>query len=171
MKPTVLSPEEAAEKIRNGAVPVDIRSRAEYARKHIGGALCLPADELDAAQLPAGRAVVFHCLSGMRTRQNAARLQNCAAACAETYLLEGGLNAWEKAGLPVEAQPGQPLDIMRQVQIAAGSLILTGSILGWLVSPWFYLICAFAGAGLLFAGLTGFCGMARLLAAMPWNRV
>jgi hypothetical protein len=27
------------------------------------------------------------------------------------------------------------------------------------------------GAGLVFAGVSGFCGMARLLAVMPWNRV
>ena len=26
-------------------------------------------------------------------------------------------------------------------------------------------------AGLVFAGVSGFCGMARLLAVMPWNRV
>ena len=51
----------------------------------------------------------------------------------------------------------------------SGSLILLGVLAGWLVSPWFYLIDVMVGAGLLTAGLTGFCGMARLLAKMPWN--
>ena len=54
-------------------------------------------------------------------------------------------------------------------QTIAGSLILLGVLAGWLVSPWFYLIDVMVGAGLLTAGLTGFCGMARLLAKMPWN--
>ena len=166
-----LSPEQAAEKIRAGAVMVDIRSAAEYSGKHIGGALSLPLDQLDGEHLPQDGVVVFNCLSGMRTRQNAAQLQNCAACCREVYILDGGLNAWAKAGLPVHARPGQPLDIMRQVQIAAGSLVLLGAALGALVSPWFYLLSAFVGAGLVFAGLTGFCGMARLLACMPWNRL
>ena len=107
----------------------------------------------------------------MRTRQNAELLKQSAQACNEVYLLEGGLNAWQRAGLPVEAKPGQPMEMMRQVQIAAGSLVLLGFLLGSLVSPGFYLLCAFVGAGLVFAGLTGFCGMARLLAHMPWNRV
>ena len=66
--------------------------------------------------------------------------------------------------------PTAPRRIMRQVQPLPAGLILFGVLAGWLVSPWFYLINAAVGAGLLTAGLTGFCGMARLLANMPWNR-
>ena len=66
--------------------------------------------------------------------------------------------------------PRAPLDLMRQVQIAAGSLALAGAVLAATVSPWFILLSGFVGAGLVFAGLTGFCGMARLLKRMPWNR-
>ncbi|QMT39858.1 rhodanese family protein [Neisseria shayeganii] len=167
---SALTPQQAAEKLKDGAVLVDIRSSGEYAHRHIDGALSLPLDQLSHQALPAGRTVIFSCLSGMRTRQNAATLAQCAGDCPEVYILEGGLNAWAKAGLPVQVKPGQPLDIMRQVQIAAGSLVLLGAVLGFAVSPWFYALCAFVGAGLLFAGLTGFCGMAKLLACMPWNR-
>ena len=63
-----------------------------------------------------------------------------------------------------------PLPIMRQVQIAAGSLVLLGIVLAVLVSPWFMALSAFVGAGLIVAGITGFCGMANLLLHMPWNR-
>jgi hypothetical protein len=63
-----------------------------------------------------------------------------------------------------------PLPIMRQVQIAAGSLVLLGVVLAVLVSPWFMALSAFVGAGLIVAGVTGFCGMANLLLHMPWNR-
>ena len=99
---------------------------------------------------------------------HAARL--AAAAQCEAYVLEGGLEAWKRAGLPVRADSAQPLELMRQVQIAAGSAVVLGVALGALMSPWFYLFPALVGAGLIFAGATGFCGLARLLQAMPWNR-
>ena len=89
---------------------------------------------------------------------------------AETYVLEGGIEAWKKAGLPTAVDRSQPIEINRQVQIAAGSLVLAGVVLGALVSPGFYLLSGFVGAGLTFAGISGFCGMARLFALMPWNR-
>ena len=60
---------------------------------------------------------------------------------------------------------------MRQVQIVAGSLVLLGVVLGTTVSPLFLLLSGFVGAGLVFAGLSGWCGMAQLLALAPWNRV
>ena len=88
----------------------------------------------------------------------------------ETFFLEGGLEGWKKAGLPVALDRSQPIDLMRQVQIAAGSMVLTGVVLGALVNPGFYALSGFVGAGLLFAGVSGFCGMARILGAMPWNK-
>ena len=118
------------------------------------------------------KTIIFTCLSGLTTSNRAAQIQECASSCENIYLLDGGTNAWEQAGLPIEkATTGCSLDIMRQVQIAAGSLILLGALLGWLVSPYFFLICAFVGAGLLFAGITGFCGMVHLLNKMPWNKI
>ena len=99
---------------------------------------------------------------------HAARL--AAAAQCEAYILEGGLEAWRRAGLPVKTDSAQPLELMRQVQIAAGSAVVLGVALGALISPWFYLLPGFVGAGLIFAGATGFCGLARLLQTMPWNR-
>jgi hypothetical protein len=72
--------------------------------------------------------------------------------------------------LPVAVDRRQPIDLQRQVQIGAGSLILAGALLGLLVSPWFYAVPAFVGAGLVTAGMTGFCGLARLLMRAPWNK-
>jgi rhodanese-related sulfurtransferase len=113
--------------------------------------------------------VIFHCRSGARTKGNAPRLAAAAGKC-ETYILDGGLDAWKKVGLPVALDRSQPIDIMRQVQIVAGSLVLIGVVLGALVAPGFYALSGFVGAGLLFAGASGFCGMARLLGLLPWNR-
>jgi rhodanese-related sulfurtransferase len=90
-------------------------------------------------------------------------------AC-EAYIVEGGIEAWKKAGLPIAKDRSQPIEIQRQVQIAAGSLVLLGVVLGLAVSPAFYAVSAFVGAGLTFAGFSGWCGMATLLARMPWNR-
>ena len=142
---------------------VDIRSAAEYRREHIAEAVCIPAAELAVKPDAAANA-------DMRTAQAAATL--AAAANGRTaYILDGGLQAWKKAGLPTIADRSAPLDIMRQVQIGAGSLVLLGIIGGAFLSPALYWLSAFVGAGLLTAGMTGFCGMAKILARMPWNRV
>jgi rhodanese-related sulfurtransferase len=151
------------------AALVDIREPAEFARERIPGARLLPAARLAGADLSAARRVIFHCKSGARTLAAAPQLAACGAA--EIYGLKGGIEAWRSAGLPTLIDRTAPIDLMRQVQIAAGALILIGALLGVLVHPGFFGLSAFVGAGLLTAGLTGFCGMARLLALMPWNRV
>ena len=151
-----------------GAVLVDVREADEHARERVPGARNVPLSRLVEVDAPAGKAVIFHCRSGARTAANAARL-SAAAAC-EAYVLEGGLDAWKKAGLPVAVDRRQPLEIMRQVQIVAGSLVLLGVVLGIWVAPAFLGLSALVGAGLAFAGISGWCGMARLLALMPWNR-
>lgn len=165
-----LSPEAARQRMAQGALLVDIRARDEYAREHIGAALHIPLAQLTpgAAQLAGAPAVIFHCRSGQRTRMAAAQL--CACAPCETFVLDGGLDAWKRAGLPVAQDAAAPLELQRQVQIAAGALVLTGTVLGLVLSPWFFGLSGFVGAGLVFAGLSGFCGMARLLVKMPWNR-
>lgn len=121
-----------------------------------------------AVTLSSGQSAIFMCRSGNRTQINCDRL--AAQVTDQAYVLEGGLEAWKAAGLPTLLDRGQPLELMRQVQIAAGGLILSGAILGTWVHPAFWGLSAFVGAGLMFAGLTGFCGMARLLAMAPWNR-
>lgn len=165
-----ISPAEARRLIDTGAVLVDIRGADEHARERIPGARHLPLPEIETgASLNAegAPAVVFHCRTGARTAANAARLQ--AAAGCDAYIVEGGLDAWRKAGLPVEEDRSRPLPLMQQVQIAAGGLVLAGVVLGYLVTPWAFGLAGFIGAGLLVAGLTGWCGMARLLGHMPWN--
>jgi hypothetical protein len=81
-----------------------------------------------------------------------------------------GIDAWKRAGLPVKTDRSRPIEIQRQVQLAAGSLVLLGVLLGLFGHPAFYAVAGFVGTGLVFAGLTGWCGMAKLLGQMPWNR-
>jgi len=168
---TPLKPATVADRVRFGrAVLVDIREPDEFARRHVKGALSRPLSRFEAADLKIepGKEVVFTCRSGMRTGANCDRLARSVNGAA--FVLEGGVDGWAAEGLPVEENRKAPLEIMRQVQIAAGSLVLAGVVLGLAVNPAFYGLAAFVGAGLAFAGVTGFCGMARLLAIMPWNR-
>jgi len=171
-KPLIaLAPEDVDARVREGrALLVDIRDKDEFARRHIPGALLWPLAGIAAAQLGdvAHADVIFTCRSGMRTSANAERL--AATVAGPAYVLTGGVDGWEKAGLPVEANRKAPLEMMRQVQIVAGLLVLLGVLLGFLVSPAFFGLSAFVGAGLTFAGISGFCGMAKLLAFLPWNR-
>ncbi|MDC7810103.1 rhodanese family protein [Sphingomonas koreensis] len=163
-----LSPTAARTAIEIGARLVDIRDADEHARERIPGALNLPLARISDLATD-GRPVIFHCRSGMRTTANAAQLRT-AAAGAPAYLLEGGIDSWRRAGLATITDRGPPLEIMRQVQITAGVLVLAGISLGWLLAPGFFGLSAFVGAGLVLAGTTGWCGTANLLRIMPWNR-
>lgn len=162
----------AAALLQSGAVLVDIRERDEHARERIPGARHHPLQAMDAASLPAGggQIIVFHCRSGMRTASNAEALSAAAGNDCNAYILDGGIDAWKRAGLPVERDASQPIELNRQVQIAAGSLIVVGALLGFTVSPTWHALPAAIGVGLVFAGISGFCGLARVLVRMPWNR-
>jgi rhodanese-related sulfurtransferase len=165
-----VTPEQARKLLDSGAVLIDVRDSIDHARERIPQARNIPLASLGRSPLPTSgaAAMIFHCKSGARTAANAKRL--AASAGCDTYLLQGGLEAWKRAGLPVQLDRKQPLELMRQVQIAAGLLVLTGVVLGASVSGIFYALAGVVGAGLTFAGVTGTCGMANLLRLMPWNR-
>jgi rhodanese-related sulfurtransferase len=169
--PTV-TPERAKRLIEEGAILIDLREADEHARERIPGAHHLALSKLDEADVAAhrGRPVIFHCRSGARTLSNAGRLAERFGGDCDAYLVEGGLDAWRKAGLPIVTDRRAPLELQRQVQIGAGSLAFLGTLLGLTVSPWFFAVPLFVGGGLTVAGVTGFCGMAVLLTRAPWNR-
>lgn len=159
---------EAHRLIDAGATLIDIRSPDEHARERIAGALNIPLDRISPESAP-GDVLIFHCRSGMRTAQAADALV-AAADGRDCYIVQGGISAWGNAGLPVEKVRGAPLEMQRQVMIAAGMLVLVGTLLSLFAAPIWIGLAIFVGAGLTFAGITGFCGMAHLLALMPWNR-
>ena len=154
--------------IDDGAVLVDVREADERVREHVPGTRHHALSRLSTIDTAGAKVVIFHCRSGARTAANASRLAG-AAGC-DAYVLEGGIDAWKKAGLPVATDTRQPIEIMRQVQITAGSLDVVGVVLGFWIAPAFFGLSAFVGAGLVFAGVSGWCGMAKLLGLMPWNR-
>lgn len=166
MNPSPIPPHEAARLVRQGALLVDVREPDEFARISIPGSENHPLSRIGPLDVP--QTVIFLCRSGMRTQANAARLASCHLGAA--YTLEGGVEGWRKSGLPVAADASAPIEIMRQVQIAAGALILLGVFLSWAVAPGWLALAGLVGAGLTFAGITGWCGMALVLARAPWNR-
>ncbi|MFM1847157.1 MAG: hypothetical protein RL417_631 [Pseudomonadota bacterium] len=157
----------AASKSRN--LLLDVRTPAEFGDAHIEGAILHPVTDLDpnvVKQLAEGKdRCVLVCRSGNRARQAAEKL---SASMSNLTILEGGVGAWEAAGLPL-VRGRKAISLERQVRIAAGSLVVLGAILGTIFHPAWYGLCAFIGAGLVFSGVTDTCGMALMLAKMPWN--
>jgi rhodanese-related sulfurtransferase len=151
------------------ALLLDVRTPAEFSSVHIPGAVLHPLSELNIERVrefsQGKEQCVVICRSGGRARQAAQKL---AGAIPNIVVLEGGVTAWEAAGLPVERGAGA-ISLERQVRIAAGALVLIGVLLGTLVNPLWYGLSGFIGAGLIFAGVTDTCGMAMVLAQMPWN--
>ena len=153
---------------RSGTLVVDIREAAEFARAHIAGARSEPLSQFDAARLPRDQSLIVVCQIGLRAPDAAAELS--AAGCANACYLEGGMMAWHDAGLPTVADGHEPISIVRQVQITAGTLVMLGAVLGMVASPWFLLLSGIVGGGLVLAGVTKSCMMTRLLAKLPFNQ-
>jgi rhodanese-related sulfurtransferase len=161
---------------QSGSPPeiIDVRTSAEYAQVHAEGARSVPLDGLDPVALMSsrtgqtGQPLYVICKAGGRAAK-ACDIFN-AAGYANVVSIEGGTAAWEAAGLPVIRGTSLVISLERQVRIGAGSLVLLGVVLGWLVHSAFFGLAAFVGAGLVFAGITDWCGMGMLIARMPWNR-
>ena len=172
---TSITPRELHRRMTEGLLIdlLDVRTPAEHAAVHVSGTRLLPLDKLDAAAflMNRGRSDVplyVLCQSGSRAAKAVEKFQRAGfEGCVQ---VEGGIGAWVEAGLPVERGESRVLPLMRQVQITVGILSTAGAALALGVNVWFAIIPLVTGCGLLFAGLTGTCGLALLLARMPWNR-
>lgn len=156
---------------KNEAILVDVREPGEYAAVHIAEAKLIPLSTLEEDNLPElnNKKLIIHCHIGRRGGAACEKLL-LSNPNLDVYNLEGGIAAWEKAGFKVEKSGVAFLSIERQVQITIGSGVLIGLIFGYLIHPGFLFLSAFFGAGLLFAGITGSCGLAMLMGKMPWNQ-
>jgi rhodanese-related sulfurtransferase len=163
---------ELHERMNLGLQPilVDVRTPGEFARAHAPGAVSVPNGRLNGARVAECRStdgrIYVICHSGARAAEACQRLID--AGVGEVFLVEGGMKAWQAAGLPVITGRGI-ISLERQVRIGAGSLVLLGCLLAWLVKPQFIALSALIGAGLVFAGVTDICGMQILLSKLPWN--
>jgi len=157
----------------NESFVVDVRTPAEYNEVHVEGALNVPLGILygsatKIAELAAGRPVTLVCRTGKRAEEGRKLLAK--AGVRDAHCMEGGIEAWVSRGNPVKRSGTKAVSIERQVRIAAGFLVLFGSIATWFINPAFVILPAFVGAGLFLAGVTDTCGMAIVLAKMFWNK-
>jgi rhodanese-related sulfurtransferase len=152
---------------------IDVRTPAEFQEVHVDFAQNIPLDQLDPAAVIASRtgagaeALYLICQAGGRSAKACEKFQQ--AGFTNVVSVEGGTQAWDQAGLPV-VRGQKTMSLERQVRITAGSIVLVGVILGFLVHPAFFGLSGFIGAGLVFAGVTDTCGMGMMLARMPWNQ-
>lgn len=153
------------------AVVVDVREPAEHAAEKIDGAKLLPLGTVNKNALPQvnGKKLVIHCRSGKRSASACEKLL-AEDPSLEVYNLEGGISAWGTAGHHIVSSGKFFLPLDRQVQLTIGLILITGSVLGYLFSPAWFLLTGLIGTGLTIAGLTGFCGLAMVMAKMPWNQ-
>lgn len=165
---------------------IDVRTQMEHAQNRLGLPHNLvPLDELDAGDymlrhgLTANDPVYILCRSGNRAKTAADKFN--AAGYPNMYVIEGGIIACEECGIPTSGaaktessspakQTAASIPLERQVRIAAGALVVFGVLLGFAVSPIFYLLSLFVGGGLIYAGVTDRCGMALILTKAPWNK-
>lgn len=171
-KQTIVATEVSAAVFLGRGTLMDVRTSAEFREVHAAGAQLVPLDILDRVRVVAARgansgSVYLVCASGIRSAKAADLLNQ--AGLEDVQVVEGGMNAWIAAGLPV-IRGRKTISLERQVRIGAGLLVLTGTGQGWFVHPGFFILAAFVGGGLTFAGVTDICGMAIVLAKAPWSR-
>jgi len=169
-----INPSQLQTWLRSGeAVLFDVREPAEHRAEAIETARNVPLSTICAqAVLPVaaqGKKLVIHCKSGKRSMLACEKLKEESADC-EIWNLEGGIEAWKMSGLPIKTNGKKMLPLDRQVQLTIGVSVLTFSLLAYFLNPAFALGSAFFGAGLTNAGLTGWCGLGKLMAKMPWNQ-
>lgn len=173
---TSITPAELGNLLRAGPSVelIDVRTPAEFREVHLDGARNVPLDRLDPQALISGRAgradapLYVICRSGSRGRQACEALDK--AGLRHVFNVEGGTLACVDAGLPA-VRGKKTISLERQVRICAGALVFSGAVLSWFVHPAWVALSGFVGAGLIFAGVTDTCGMAMVLARMPWNQV
>ena len=149
---------------------IDVRTPVEFAEVHVPQARSVPLDELKpgSLQLPKDQPVYLLCRSGQRATKAADKFAK--EGFSQPVVVEGGTLAWIEANLPVTRGTAKAISLERQVRIAAGAIVFTGVLLGRFVNFNFIWLSGFVGAGLIFAGITDFCGMGLLIARLPWNK-
>lgn len=171
-----VSPRQAMDWLSAGeAMLMDVREASEFGAAHIPYALSAPLGQtstiLQGLDLPVDRKIILQCQKGGRGGQACAAVGRTAPGGQPVFNMEGGIEAWIAAGLPVVSAGKAPvMSLFRQVQIIVGLLVVLGVIAGFAVHPAGFAVAGLFGAALATAGLTGWCGLAILLGKAPWNR-
>jgi rhodanese-related sulfurtransferase len=174
---TPITPRQLHDRLQQGEKLhlLDVRTPAEHAEIHVPDVHLMSLDKLDATQLASvngfakDQPLYIFCRTGNRAKQAAEKLEKCGYD--QCHVVDGGTMAWAEAGLPVNRGTGRVISLERQVRVAAGAIVLIGVLLAQFVNPAFIWLSGFIGAGLVFAGITEWCGMGMLIAKLPWNKL
>ncbi|NOX51241.1 MAG: rhodanese-like domain-containing protein [Gammaproteobacteria bacterium] len=168
----------AVDRVNHPYFVVDVRTPAEVNSESFETSINIPLQQITAGKFlkhvkdkgySCDGSIYILCGSGMRAQKAAEQLKDDVSN--PLVVIEGGIQAMKQANIPLKKGPGSVISLERQVRIAAGALVVASVILGAFVHSGFYGMAAFVGAGLIFAGITDWCGMALALARMPWNKV
>ncbi len=150
------------------SIVLDVRTRLEHKAEHIDGVKNVPLHELASHvdMLKQYKTVYVHCRTGKRGEQAQCDLEKLGLT--NVINIEGGIEEWKSLSEPTKV--GKVMPLIQQVHLTISVLLLIFTALTYFVSPWFLLAFLGISGGLAFAGLTGNCGMAMIIARMPWNR-
>ena len=155
---------------------IDVREPDEYEIQHIEGSMNTPLSKFESfiapvIQIAKTFKLVIVCKSGLRSTTALNQLKKANKDLPAIEILEGGVDKWSKDGKTLLSKTEkQSLPIIRQVLTIAGFLILFGALGSLFIQAQLIWLTVFVGAGLSFAGLSGICFMAKVLAVMPWNK-
>ena len=155
---------------------LDVRTDGEYQAERVKGSIDIPLDFIEVREgriggLLSGKDVLIICRTGIRA-EVARKILASHWGIRKLTVFPGGIVEYKKQ-FPKEIVVGHGisrLPIMRQVQVVSGGLIVAFSMMGFLIHTNFFLWAILIGAGLIFAGVTGFCGLATLLGRLPFNK-
>lgn len=168
----MISPSDASSLLKQNpqAKILDVRSAMEFNQIHIEPSINIPIDMLSSKfdELSQSKqSYLVLCHTGNRAAMAADML--IQSGIHSVKVIQGGIINWQKEKLPViKGQGGISLE--RQVRIIAGSLVLLGVILSFLLHGAFIFISVFVSCGLIFAGITDNCLMGILLMKLPYNK-
>jgi rhodanese-related sulfurtransferase len=167
-----IPPKEAHKLLQSGdAVLIDVREPDEFSAEHIAYALSIPLsmfkEQFQQLSIPKDKKVLIQCLKGARGEQACVFALDSDKIENEIHNVQGGITEWKNQGLPVVSQDkSNKISIFRQVQIIVGSLITGSVILGFTGYNAGFVSAGILGAALCFSGLTGWCGLAKILSSM-----
>ena len=149
---------------------IDVRTPAEFRSEHIPKSINIPLDKLSEHlnDIKKYNRVYIQCKTGGRSSRACSVLEEYNIS--NGFNVAGGIEAWKQAGFATITGRSRTIDINRQVMIIAGILVLTGTLGSLFFTNGLIWLAVIMGAGLLFAGISGFCGMAKLLEKAPWNQ-
>ncbi len=154
---------------------IDVREHSEHQHQSIKGSCLIPIGQISEDKIPhefRDKKIILHCQRGGRSSRACTQLLSENPAL-DIYNLEGGILGWSERGLET-SRPHEgakfSMSIERQVRLTAGLLVFVGCLLTFFVNFNFIALPAFIGFGLMFTAIIDWCGMAKFLSKMPWNK-